>query len=119
MRKDILFVDDDTAVLQAYRKLFDTKYSIDIADSVNFAESLLADNEYRIMITDYRLQHPQKGGLSLIQFVHEHHSNTHIIMITAYSNKGLQEKAKKAGVSRFFAKPVSFASLLATVKSLF
>lgn len=118
MKKDILFVDDDFAALQAYRVLFNKEFTIDIADSVLFAKALLNDNDYRIMITDLRLRCQKNDGLHLTDYVRQNHKDTKIIMVTAFSDGEIESKARTAGASHFFAKPVSFRSLLTVISGI-
>ena len=111
MTKRILLVDDESSILFAYNKVLQCPdVLIDTAESREEAIRLLNENKYQAVILDLSL-HGSTGeeGFELISFIKEKHHNPNpaIIMITAYGNPEIKDKACKLGADYYFEKPVS------------
>lgn len=112
-RRDVLLIDDDLAVLLAYRKLFSRLgIGIDTADTIEAARERLGQTTYRVVIADLSLTGMiGQEGLEIIRFVRDTCPETKAILITAYGSHGLIEKAYELGVSFYFEKPVPLKTL--------
>jgi len=108
MSKRILLIDDDVSIFMAYRRLLkDRGRTIDTASTFERAKELLEHHLYDIMITDLRLSGVEsEEGFELIHVAKHSNPRIHIIMITAYGDHDIKERAYNLGVTQYFEKPV-------------
>jgi DNA-binding NtrC family response regulator len=106
--KKVLIVDDDEALLFAFKRIFRaSNVVVYSADSVERAIELVAQEEFALVITDLRFsdEHPE-GGLEVIRYIKEHSPKTITVLWTAY---GVNEDAghlRESGVDYHLKKPV-------------
>lgn len=120
MLKRFLLIDDDTSIFEAYKKLLQFKgREVDTASTVEMAKKLLEKHDYDIVITDLKLSGVEsEEGFDIIQMAKEFHPESKIIMITAYGDHGIKERAYRMGISHYFEKPVSIHVLKDTLRRL-
>ncbi len=109
MAKKILLVDDESAVLFAYKKVLQREqFKVDAIDSMAGTYELLKSNSYDVAILDLRLGGElSEEGFELLRHIKGKHPETVIVMITAHGNKGIRERAYQLGADHYFEKPVS------------
>lgn len=112
----VLIVDDEADI----RELLDMTLArmglaCDCAASVAEARAHLADNEYRLCLTDMRM--PDGDGLELVRHIEASHPSLPVAVITAHGSTENAVAALKAGAFDYLSKPVSLAQLRALVKS--
>lgn len=115
MKKRILVVDNDEAILFAYRKLLipegtrlDEGTEVDAVETREEAEKLLQKNKYQAAIMDLGLfRANDEDGFELIRYAKEHDPCLTLIIISSYENTEMKDKACKLGADYFFEKPVS------------
>lgn len=109
MAKKILLVDDEAAVLFAYKKVLQREsFMVDAIDSKDGTYDLLERNDYDVAILDLRLGgESSEEGFELLQHIKGVHPDTVIIMITAHGNQEVRDKAYRLGADHYFEKPVS------------
>ncbi len=107
--KKILLVDDETAVLFAYRKVLERPgVNVDAAESKKETIRLLDRCSYDVAILDLRLSGGDcEEGFELLSVIKAKSPSTKIMLITAYGNPDIQEKATSLGADFYFEKPVS------------
>ena len=107
--KRILLVDDETAVLFAYKKVLQRHgVVVDAADSKPESLRLLDKYSYDVAILDLCLSsNSREEGFELIETIRGNSPRTRIILITAYGNQEVQEKAAQLGADFYFEKPIS------------
>jgi len=107
--KKILIVDDETGFLLALKKILHRpNVWVDTAETVEDAATLLSERKYDAVITDMRLTTIfGEEGLEILRYAKVHNPATKVIILTAYGNSNVQEKALRSGVDLFFEKPVS------------
>ena len=116
----MLLVDDEPAILMAFKKLLQShEMCVDTAESIEYAKELLDRRAYDAVIADLRLSgFAGEEGLEVIRYVKERHSETDIILITAYGNQDVMKKAYSMGTAFYFEKPVSANIIKNALKSL-
>ena len=115
---DVLVVDDEEDIRELLEMtLIRMGLGSDAAGSVAEARELLANNDYRLCLTDMRL--PDGDGLELVRYINEHCADLPVAVITAYGSMENAVVALKAGAFDYLAKPVSLEQLRALVKSVF
>ena len=128
MRRVILVVDDDQAVLRSYGHLFrrlgcqvvlvaDTDRVLSDPDSLRGVD---------VMILDQRM--PKTTGLDLLACLRRRTSGGNdgrgadagrpaVILISAYLSEAIKERAARLGVTEIIEKPVDTSHLLASVRA--
>lgn len=116
----ILLVDDDVLMLRAYQNVLrDTDIKIDIASTLDEAQTLLKDSQYNVVVTDLRLT-PQlkREGLEIIRLIKEMNLQTKVILVTGYGNYDVMNQAYQMGASFYLEKPISREVFLSALASL-
>jgi DNA-binding NtrC family response regulator len=116
----ILIVDDEKAILVAFKKLLKSpNIEVDTAETMGEADNLLKENIYQAVIVDLRLTgvHGEEG-LEIIKYVKELHPQTNVILVTGFGSSAVMEKAQALGAAFYFEKPVSSEVLKNALKSL-
>ena len=120
IKKMILVVDDEEAILLAFKKLLQRPHiDVDTCESKEDAMNLLTKFTYDIVIADLRLSGTlEQEGFEIIEFVKKKSPLTRVALITAYGNYGIQEKALKCGADFYFEKPVSIKNIYEILESI-
>lgn len=109
MKKRVLLVDDENAILFAYSKcLRRIGCLVDAVATQEEAENLLIRNRYDFAILDIRLGNSSgEEGLQLMEVAKKSQEPIRLIMITAYGSEKIKEKAYQQGAELYLEKPVS------------
>ena len=128
MRKVILVVDDDPAVLRSYGHLL-RRLGCQVM-LVEDSDTVLSDPEslrgVDVMILDQRM--PKTTGLDLLACLRRRDAgggdgqnaatgHPAVILISAYLSESIRERAARLGVIEVIEKPVDTAQLLACVRA--
>jgi serine phosphatase RsbU (regulator of sigma subunit)/anti-anti-sigma regulatory factor len=102
----ILIVDDDENLRQLLARALrgDEPRHIEEAASAAEARASLLRRPFDVVITD--LSMPEEGGLSLMQWSHEHRPGPSWIVLTGYGTLDTAVKALQLGAFDFLAKPM-------------
>ncbi len=120
MQRRVLIVDDEQAILFAVRTYLQSRrYTVDVAQDLEAAESLLIANDYDAVITDLRLTGREgTEGLEIIRFVRENMPDTKTVLLTAYGSPRVEAEANDLGVDLYVQKPVALQHLERLLRSL-
>lgn len=117
----VLVVDDFLTVRKMIRNALKGLPGVNVteADSAALAWSLLQENPYDLLLTDWTM--PGMSGLELVQRVRAHPalSGVRILMITAEAELEKQAAAHLAGVDGFLPKPFAAETLNAEIRRVF
>ena len=110
----ILAVDDTPMNLQVICGLLKrTEMQIDTASSGEECLSRFGENDYDLVILDYRM--PDLDGIETLALMHERYpdkaSATPVICLTASALSGDRERILAAGFTDYLAKPINLAKL--------
>lgn len=115
MFKRLLIVDDEEAILYAYKRLFGSPRSgikVDTAPSIEEAEKYLKDNKYQVVVTDLRLGiEDDMGGFDLIKIIKAHDKDVKVILVTAYGSPAVEKESYERGADYYLEKPVPLDTL--------
>lgn len=105
MKHSLLFVDDETSILKAVRRLFrDAPYDVRTAENAAAALRMLEEAPADLIVSDYRM--PGIDGVTFLQTVSERYPDTIRILLTGFADVGVaQEAINEAHVFRFLTKP--------------
>jgi DNA-binding NtrC family response regulator len=115
MSKSILVIDDETMILDAIKIIFeDMGYNVETtADPVHGTEVALA-GEFDLILTDVRM--PARNGAEVTEAVLAGKPAARVLVITAYPNDPLAERAIRAGAVGLLKKPFEIAKILDFLK---
>ncbi len=107
----LLFIDDDRAILDGYRFIFEGEgFIVDVATDSKIALELVKKHSYSIIVMDYIL--PGVRGDDLAEQIQEINSSISLIFISG--QKSAEEEVQRRGllVSGFFMKPLKTETLI-------
>lgn len=114
MSEKILFVDDEPAILDGYRRLLRGDYEIDTAAGGTIALEMLAKESYAVVVADMRM--PEIDGAQLLAKIALKHPLIMRIMLTGNSDMQTAVRAVNEGaVFRFLTKPCDKELLRSTI----
>lgn len=115
-KKSILLVDDDRLILSTLCSgLISHGYAVDSVESVDEAEVWLETNQRPdIVFLDVRM--PNRYGLELTSKLNAM-DNTPFILLTAFHEDDIVEKAKNAGAMGYLVKPIDVAQMIPTIET--
>lgn len=105
MADKILFVDDEPAVLEGYKRILYPEFSIDIAEgAVNALAAMKKNGPYSVVISDMRM--PVMNGAEFLGKVRESTPDTVRMLLTGYTDLNAAIEAINQGnIFRFLTKP--------------
>ena len=115
MAKSILVIDDETMILDAIKIIFeDMGISVQTtADPAQGTEEAIR-NDYDLILTDIRM--PVKNGAEITEAILAKKPTARILVITAYPNDPLVQRAMGAGAIGLLKKPFEIAKILDFLK---
>lgn len=117
MKEKILFVDDEPAVLDSYRRLLHKDFDLGTAASGPEAIAVLTDSgPFAVVVSD--MQMPGMDGIQLLKKVREIAPDTVRLMLTGHANIDVAIDAVNEGnIFRFLTKPCSRENMLKAVQA--
>ncbi len=123
MENRLLIVDDEEAILYAYKRLFGAPkqgITVDTAKSMDEAVDLLKANKYKVVLTDLRLGiEDDLGGFRLIELIKKLDKAIKIILVTAYGSFQVEKESYEMGADYYLEKPVPTDDLRKILKELY
>ncbi len=114
----ILYIEDDSAHIELTRRSLENsgaEFNLQTASTITDAFSLLKDNVYDVILSDYRL--PDGSGLDVIRIAHEQQLSTAIVLITNQEDINTAVAALKAGAVDYIVKQSDYLHKLPIVLS--
>ncbi len=119
MKTSILFVDDDTKVLQAFERMcypLRTEWEMVFVDHASKALTLLGQGPCDVIVSDMRM--PDIDGAELLARVQRNYPSTARIALTGYAYLDSAVRAINEGhIFRFLTKPCSIGTLILTIQA--
>jgi len=113
----ILVVEDQKKMASFLKRgLEEVGYSVDVAETGGVAESLVAENEYDLVVLDVML--PGQNGIDTARHLRTDGYSGPILMLTALSGTKDKVNGLDAGADDYITKPFEFEELLARVRAL-
>lgn len=109
----VLAVDDEPAVLEAYRIILEDTCEVRTATDGAAALKLLAQEDIHLVILDLRL--PDMEGLEVLLRMKEMDEYVGVVVVTAISDVKTAVRAMQAGASEYLVKPFDIETLQAVV----
>lgn len=117
MQSNILFIDDDSAVLDALKWTFaDEPYECFTCKTAEEALSLVAEMDFAVVVSDQRM--PEMSGIDFLEEIKRQSPATIRILMTAYQEMNLILKAVNKGhVYNLIFKPWDEVELKTIIKT--
>lgn len=115
--KKVLFVDDDLHMHKMVG-LFLKNHMLEVtcAKSGRSAINLFKKNSYDIIISD--IQMPEMDGLTLLQEIRSQDKNVPFVVVSAFGQEKMTQKALKNGANLVINKPFESKKLINVIKEL-
>ena len=111
----VLVVDNDKDMSWLIARILKEEgFKVDITHSVESALEKIAKHPYHLIVLDYKLS--GKSGLFVLDKTYQISPSIVTIMISAFGNAAVREKAKEFGAYAFLDKPFNIEGLKKTVK---
>lgn len=112
-----LIVEDDiTFSLMLTTWLGKKGFGVDTASSIVEAKRRIEETKYDIIISDLRL--PDSDGITLLKWLKEKYPSLPLIMMTSYAEIQTAVQAMKLGAADYIAKPLNPEDLLNKIREL-
>jgi DNA-binding NtrC family response regulator len=98
----LLIVDDEKTTREGLRAALEERYDVYIAEDAKAAMTLLEQQQFDVMLTDFRL--PSEDGMKLIARAKSLSRPPVCILMTAYGSEELAVEAMKRGADDYIAK---------------
>jgi CheY-like chemotaxis protein len=119
LMKRVLLVDDDFAMLFAFKKLcmaFDI--TVETADTLESALQMLSHDQFDILISDLSLTGSfGQEGLEIVDAAKRCNPHIRTFIWTAFDEQIAHDKALATGIEGLLIKPVKFDELLSVINS--
>ena len=114
-KEKILIIEDEKLIrFSLIDRLTKESFEVAEAEDGKTGLALLADNEYDLLILDYRL--PDTDGLKILAQVRESHSEVPVILMTAYSTVENAVEAMRLGAYSYLTKPFNMDEMVLNVE---
>ena len=120
MKTSLLIVEDHESGRVTMGEYFEAAgYDVTLARNLEEALQSISSGSYPVVITDLRLSpFSPAEGLDVVAAARKHLASAAILMITAYANPEINEKAQRLGADAVLHKPQSLDTLANLAASL-
>jgi DNA-binding response OmpR family regulator len=116
MKRRILLVDDELAILLTLRAILEMNgFEVDTAASAKEAQTKLKNGVFEMVITDMRME-TETAGYDVIRAARQQPYNPATALLTAYPSLGNEWKTN--GAQSLLVKPVNTGELLRQLEAL-
>ena len=116
MKRKILLVDDDLAVLLTLKAVLELhEFDVHTATSVADAEAKLASDAYQLVITDHRME-TEDAGFQVIRAARKQKYNPATALLTAYPP--MNGSWNVDGAQSLLVKPIGTQDLVRQIEAL-
>lgn len=119
MKRRLLLVDDEPAVLHALqRELRDQPYEVITANSGAEGLALLKQHEAQVIVSDHRM--PDMTGVEFLSRVNERYPQTIRLVLSGYADfDALTDAINLGGIYRFLHKPWEAGQIVGVINAAF
>ena len=115
--KDILLVDDESSFLmslaEGIKSICGGKCNVFTAQNGIKAVEVLKTIMVDVVVTDLRM--PEMDGFELIAYLKKHYPNIAVIVMTAYSDEGLEPIMRNRRVKYITEKPIDLGDIASKI----
>jgi DNA-binding NtrC family response regulator len=114
----ILIIEDDIYMNKILNEFLKSE-GIKSESAYNYKEAIkkIKKKKYSMLILDYNINgFKEKNGIDVYEFARSLYPGIKGILITAFGNKSVKDKAKEKGINQILDKPFSFDELAGFIK---
>lgn len=111
----ITIADDSMLSRKALRKALPPEWEVDISEACNGKEALEAVEDGRAEVLFLDLTMPELDGFEVLKFLHDVHSKTVVIVVSADIQPEARKLVDQYGAFRFLQKPANAEVLRETL----
>lgn len=116
MKRRILLVDDELAILLTLRAILEMNgFEVETAASAREAEGKLANSDFHMVITDMRME-TETAGYDVMRCAKKQKYDPAVAILTAYPSLGSDWKSR--GAESMLVKPMNANDLLRQIEAL-
>jgi|SRR3954463_452734 len=116
MKRRILLVDDELAILLTLRAILEMNgFEVETAASAREAETKLVNGDFHMVITDMRME-TETAGYDVIRMAKQQKYDPAVAILTAYPTLGSDWKSR--GAESMLVKPMNANDLLRQIEAL-
>jgi DNA-binding NtrC family response regulator len=116
MNRNVLFVDDESNVLDAYRRQMRKTFKIETALGAGPGLQLLAERDFAVVVSDMRM--PGVDGIDFLAEVARRWPNVVRVMLTGNADvPGAALAVREGCIFRFLTKPCAPEALMMVLES--
>ena len=116
LRRKVLFVEDEQALVASYERYFDTRYEMAFARTGAEALKQLVAFHPDVLVLDLRL--PDTDGIALLQQIRQGHRDLPVVVTTAYVSMEPLMSVLDLGHSGYLVKPFDLSELGARIDAV-
>lgn len=108
-KKQMLIVDDNRALREALKAVFEDEYELSFAEDGREALREYRQRAPQVVLMDYQM--PGMDGLETLQHMQPQASGSRVVMMSAHHDLSTETVAKRYGASDFVGKPFNVEEL--------
>lgn len=116
LKLKVLLVEDDldqAELVKGSLRRFDPRFEIETANTGESCLKKLSNNEYEVIILDYKL--PVMNGLEILHKIEEQEIDTPVVVVSGQGNEQVAVEALKNGAYDYIVKDTGYLSVLPKV----
>jgi two-component system response regulator AtoC len=113
-KANILVIDDELAPRQSVLMVLKDDYSVSTAAGAYEGLEYMSQNPVDLVVMDIRM--PEMDGITALKEIKKRHSDTEVILLTAYANLDTARDAMLCGAYDYLVKPFDKDELLILVQ---
>jgi len=115
--KSVLYVEDDKDIRLNVTELLSNLFK-EVSSAVDGLEGLknFKERDFDYLITDIKM--PKMNGVTMIEEILKINPKQLVVITTAHDEEVFLDKFKEMGVTHVLQKPITFDSLLTTLKEI-
>lgn len=114
-KRDILYVDDESANLLVFEAAFEDDFQVHLASSAREALAILEDKAIPVVVADQRM--PEMTGVEMFQLLRQKYPHIQRIILSGFSDSEAIINAVNQGqVFQYLRKPWTYAELHTVLK---
>jgi putative nucleotidyltransferase with HDIG domain len=113
-KEKILVIDDELAPRESIRMVLKDQYSVSTADGAHEGLKMMSENPFDLVVMDIRM--PKMDGITALQEIKKKHSDTEVVLLTAYASLDTARDAIRCGAFDYLIKPFDKDDILLVIK---
>jgi putative nucleotidyltransferase with HDIG domain len=114
VKEKILVIDDELAPRESIRMVLKDIYDVSTAPGATEGLEMISQDPFDLVVMDIRM--PKMDGITALQEIKKKHSDTEVILLTAYASLDTARDAIRCGAFDYLIKPFDKDDILQVIK---